>query len=121
MAVAILRIHIRIVVDKVFVASVVRRIYVDNIYLAGMGICQCGERFKVVTFDKHMVRRILSIADDGTLLHLGQHRQFIFQPCLYLLWLILPYKSIFLLGTQQSKQRRLLLIAEPLCGTYFVS
>lgn len=58
MAVAILSIYISIVINKIFVACVVRGIYIDYVNFAFVGVCKCSECFEVVALNQYMVRRI---------------------------------------------------------------
>lgn len=51
MAISILAVNIRVVIDKVLVAGVVRRIYIDYVDFPGVGICEGGKRFEVVALD----------------------------------------------------------------------
>ena len=48
MAVGVLTIHIAVVVDEVFVASVVGRIDVDDVDFTSVGVGKSGEGFEVV-------------------------------------------------------------------------
>ncbi len=57
MAITIFTIYIRVVIDKVLVAGVVRGIYIDNINFALMGIGESGQSLKVISLYKDMVRQ----------------------------------------------------------------
>ena len=70
MAVAVFTVHEAVVVFKVFVVGVVRRVDIDNIYLALMGIGEGGEDFEVVAFDKDVVWGVWGAAGDVAFLYL---------------------------------------------------
>ena len=76
MAEGIGRIDILVVIDEILVTRVVRRIDVDEVNLAAMGLFQQLERGKVVAFDQEVD---LAAVVDETLLVLRQHRQVMFQ------------------------------------------
>ena len=54
-AVAVLGVDVGVVVDEVFVASIVRWIDVDHIDFAGVGVGEGGEGFEIVALDYDMV------------------------------------------------------------------
>lgn len=56
----------RIVVDKILITRIIWRIYVNNINLPCMGICQSGECLKVIALDEDMIRSIRILADDSS-------------------------------------------------------
>ncbi len=58
MAIAIFAINKRVVVNEVFVACVVWRIYIDYVDFTCMGICEGGKGFEVVALDKNMIGSI---------------------------------------------------------------
>ena len=110
MTITILAVYKRIVVDKILVTRVVRRININHIDFTIMGIAEGSESFEVVALYKDMIGGISIIADDGTVCHFLEHRQFVLQTRLNLLGLVLPHKTILLLRAEQLQQLRLLLI-----------
>ncbi len=55
MAVAVITVYKRIVINEIFVASVVRGVDIDYVYFALMGICKSRQCLKVITFYDYMV------------------------------------------------------------------
>ena len=112
MTVGILSVNIGIVIDEIFVARVVRRIDIDDINLAFVGVAEGCESFKVVALDKDMVGGIRSIGDDAAFLYLGQHGKLLAQAFLHVLLFIFPNKAVFLMLPKQPYQVTLFLVGE---------
>jgi len=55
-AVAVLAVNKRVVVDEIFVAGVVRGVYVDYVYLPFMGISERGKGVEIFALNQDMVR-----------------------------------------------------------------
>ena len=51
MAITILGVNVRVVVNKILVSSVIRRLYLYHVNLALMRIAESSERFEIVAFD----------------------------------------------------------------------
>ena len=112
MTIAVFAVYKRIVVDKIFIACIIRRIDIYHVNLALVCISKSGERFEVVTFDKDMVGRIGRVAHNGTLRHLRKNRQFIHETCFYFFRLVLPHQAILLLRAQKLYKRSLLFVCQ---------
>lgn len=112
MTIAVLTVYKRIVVNKILIACIIRRIDIYYVNLALVSISESGERFKVVTFDKDMVRRIGRLAHDGTLRHLRENRKFVHKSCFYFFRLVLPHQAILLLRSQKLNKRSLLFVCQ---------
>ena len=101
MTVAILAVNIGIVIDKVFVAGIIRRVYVYNINFALMGVGKCGQGFEIITFNQDMIGSIRACISQRSVFVLNEHRKFVEQTLLYIFGLILPYQTIFLVRPQK--------------------
>ncbi len=55
MSVAILGVYVGVIIDEVFVAGVVRWIYVDNIDFALVCVCESCQGFEVIPLNNYMV------------------------------------------------------------------
>ncbi len=108
----ILAIHECVVINKIFIARIIRRIDVDYINLAGMGICQSGECLKVITFDENVIRGIWIFANDSSFFDFCQDRKFISESLFNSLRLVFPDKTIFFMSFQQLNKSRFLFIAK---------
>lgn len=91
----ILAIHKSIVINKILITSIIWRIYVYNINLAGMGISQRCKRLKVIALDEDMIRSIRILADDSSFFDFRQNGEFFSESFFNSLRFILPDKSIF--------------------------
>ena len=116
MSKCIIFIHIRIIVTKVLIARVIRRIDIDDIYPALMGIAEGGEGFQVVTLNEDMVRGIRLVAHYRLVLHFAQHRQRLAQPFFYVFWFVFPHQPILLMLTQQPDEAATLVVCQTLQG-----
>ena len=99
MAVTILFIHKRIIIDKVLVTSIIRRVNVNDIYLPCMSIRKCGEGIEVISLNEHMIGRTdrRGVQTLGGILH--ENGQFLLHTVVSLFRAVLPYKSVtFLLA-----------------------
>ena len=120
MAITILGVDERVVIDKILVSSVIRRVDINHVNLALMRIAESSEGFEVVAFDKYMVRCIGRVGEDGSALHFLKHRKMVAKTLLDILGLILPYKTIFLLFVEQFEQCRLLFVSQSFESLYLV-
>ena len=118
MAITILGVDERVVIDKILVSSVIRRVDINHVNLALMRIAESSEGFEVVAFDKYMVRCIGRVGEDGSALHFLEYRQTVAKTLLDILGLVLPYKTVFLLFVQQFEQCRLLFVGQSFNGQY---
>lgn len=122
MAIAVFTVYIRIVVNKILIARIVRWINIYHINLTLMCISKSGERFEVVTFDKDMVRRIGRLTHDGTLRHLRENRQFVHKTCFYFFWLVLHTKPYFFCERRNSTSEAFSSFVKPSsCVIFFAS
>ncbi len=94
MAVTILFIYKRIVIDKVLITSIVRRIDVNNIYLPCMRIRKGGKRIEVVSLNEHMIRRTRWRSIQTLVGILDENWQFVLHFIPSLFRAFFPYKSI---------------------------
>lgn len=91
----------RIVIDKILIASIIRRIDINNINLPCMGITKGCKGFEVITFYKNMVWSLSIIAEDGTFRHFNKHRLLVDHSLFSILRLVFPNQTILLLRTKQ--------------------
>ena len=116
MAISILAVNIRVVIDKVLVAGVVRGVYIDYIDFALVGVSESGKGFEVVALDKYMVGSIGIIGDNGATIYLFQYRQLGAQTLLHLFRFVLPNKTVGLCLVEKPEQRRAFIIGQALQG-----
>ena len=119
MAVAVLVVHVAVIIDEVFVARVVRRVDIDDVHLALVGVGERGQRLQVVALDKDMVRGFLAAIGQSQLFVLHQHGKILAQPILDVLFAFLPHKAVTL-RCRQFQQRRPLVVAQPLQLLYLL-
>ena len=93
---SIIRINIRIIIDKILAASVIRWINVYNINLPGMCLFQQPQTMEVIAFQQKVVG-FAGCRANFPLRHLGEHGDII--PHLYVNRFLvpLPHKAVFLL------------------------
>lgn len=96
----ILTIYKSVVINKILITCVIRRIYINNINLACMGISQCCKRLKVIALDEDMIRSFRILADDSSFFDFCQNGEFFSESLFNILRLILPNKSIFFMSFQ---------------------
>ena len=101
-----------IIFEFVFFPCIVRRIDIDDINLAFVGVAEGCEGFEVVALDEDMVGSIRSIRDDAALLYLGQHGKLLAQAFLHVLLFVFPNKAVFLMLPKQPYQVTLFLVGE---------
>ncbi len=58
MFIVIVSIDVIVIIDKIFVASVIWRVYINYVDFAGVGVGEGGECFEVITLDEYMIGRI---------------------------------------------------------------
>ena len=114
MAITVFRIHKRVVIDEILVTRIVRRIDVDDINLAFVGITEGGKGFQVVTLYQNMVGSIRLAAQYCLVLYFAEYGKFFTQPFLYIFRFVFPYKSILFVFTQQPDEAATLVIAKTL-------
>ena len=104
MAIAILFIYKRIVVDKVLITCVIRRININYINLSCISVSKSSKSIEVITFYQHMIRRTFwrRIQTLGGILNKNRKLVLHFIPCF--LRTLLPHKSITLLIVDSSQQ-----------------
>ena len=104
MAITILFIHKPVVVDKILVACIVRRVYVNNVNLPCMSIRESGESIEVISLNEHMVGRTdrRGVQTLGGILH--ENGQFLLHTVVSLFRAVLPYKSVTFLLTYHLQQ-----------------
>ena len=105
-----------VIISKILVASVVRRIDIDDINLSLVGIAEGGKCFQVVALYQNMVGSIRLAARYRFVLHLAKHRQLLAQPLLHILWLVLPHQPILLVLAQKTDKVAPLVVGQPLQG-----
>ncbi len=102
-----------VIVDKILISCVIRRIDVDYVYPAHVGVGEGDERVKIVAFDENMVQSIRRRTYNRTLLDLRQDRNPLPLVLLGRLRLVFPDKTILFSLPQRINHLRLFLIAEP--------
>lgn len=55
MAVTVLAINVRVVIDKVFVACVVRWVDIYNVDFPGVGVSERGKCFEIIALNDYMI------------------------------------------------------------------
>ena len=108
-------INIIIIINEVFIACVIRRIYINNIKRTWMCITQNSQRMIIISFDYYMIRIMLGfcIIDNCSIFYFRQGRQLLLKLRFNIFGLILPYQTIFLMATKQTYQRCLLFVCQP--------
>lgn len=66
-----------IVVNKILIASIIRRIYINHINFTSMSVGQCCQRLKVIALNENMIRGIRIFADDSSFFNFCQDRELI--------------------------------------------
>ena len=97
-------INITVIVLEVLIAGVIRRVNVDYIYFAFVGVGKRGECVQVVALNEDMIGRIVSIADYCTIFYLGKNRQLGFELRFYRFGLVLLHQPVFGGGAQQFEE-----------------
>lgn len=114
MSVTILFVYIVVIIDKVFVASIVGRIDIDNINLTSVSVGQLCESSEVVALDNEVVGSVWVIGDywvDFIVVALDEDRKVFPQTFFNVLGLFLPYKPILLMSSYEFEQRGFFLVA----------
>lgn len=79
MAVAILAVNVRIIIDKILITCVVRGIYIDYVDYPCVSVCKGGEGFEVITLDKYMVGSIGAGIGQCAVFDLDENRKLVAQ------------------------------------------
>ena len=90
MAVAVLLVYKLVIIDKILVACVIRRIYVDYVNFPLVRIGKGSKGFEVVPLNKDMVGRTGILTDDSLAGIFNQHRQFFAKPFFHIFGLVFP-------------------------------
>lgn len=115
-------VYIRIIIFEILVASIIRRVNVDYINLAGVSVGQFGKGRKIVSLDYNVVWRLRVIRYywvDFIVIALYEDGKLVTQTIFDVLRLFFPNKAILLVATQQVEQRGLFLVFETFKGLYF--
>ena len=105
MSISISSIYIFIVIFKfISFTCIIRRVDINDINHPCMGITKSSKRFEVIALNKNMIWRLSDIAGNGAFRHFNKHRLLVEHSLFYILGLVLPNQTIFLLRTKQLYQ-----------------
>ncbi len=128
MKIGILRIHKIIIIIEtslpLFASCIIRRIYINYIYLAGVSIRQFSKSGEVVALDNEVIGSIGVIRYyrvDFIVVALDEDREVFAKTFLDVFGLFFPYKPVLLVSSYEFKQRGFFLVAQPIKGLYLSS
>lgn len=121
MAKTILSVNIGIIVNEVLVSSIVRRVDVDNVNFASVGIGQFRERGEIVALNYEVVGCIGIVGYnrvDFIVVALDEDREVFAKAFLDVFGFFFPYKPVLLMSSYEFKQRGLFLVAQTIKCLY---
>ena len=104
----ILAVDKSIIIYEIFLASIVRRVDVDNINLARVGVRQLRECGEIVALDNEMIGSVRVIGNyrvDFIIVALDEDREVFAKAFLDVFGLFFPHKPELLITTNEFKQR----------------
>lgn len=109
---SIFRIYPSIIILEVFITSIIRRIYIDNIDFTCMGICEGCKRFEVVALNNNVIGSIGPGNGQSPIFILDQNRKLIPKTFFNVFGLIFPHKPVGFMLAEKSQKCRTFIVRQ---------